>query len=301
VRDEADHVRIDVDAPADDGLAYAIPSDNPFAGNDHGWREEIWAYGLRNPWRFSFDFETGRLWLADVGQEDIEEVNLIIPGGNYGWPIKEGTRCGLPPQPGEPACDDPGLIDPIWEYVHPPTGGASITGGFVYRGSVIPQLVGRYVYADFMFGHVWALTYEDGSDPENELLLITDQRITSFGVDPDGELLAATFAGRIKRLVAQDVGAEEVSASAGWELRLAGPNPVLVSSAVEVTSPGPAHVRILLVDLLGREVATLFDDRVSIGSTTVRLDAAGLSSGTYVARLVADGQPAGTIRLTVLR
>jgi glucose/arabinose dehydrogenase len=139
-------LRIDVDG----GTPYGIPQDNPFAlnplcSNGEGLSAcpEIFAWGLRNPWRFSFDVGTGDLWLADVGQRDYEEVDIIEAGGNYGWRCREGAHdydtTGL--------CPD-GLIDPVLEYDHDE--GESITGGFVYRGTAIPELLGRYVFADYV-------------------------------------------------------------------------------------------------------------------------------------------------------
>ncbi len=119
-------LRLDVDR-TDAGRAYGIPADNPFIGNTDGFREEIYAYGLRNPWRFSFDAETGQLWAADVGQNKYEEIDIIERGGNYGWDVAEATHCFEPDQ----GCDQTQLIAPVWEYDHD-DGDVSITGGFVY-------------------------------------------------------------------------------------------------------------------------------------------------------------------------
>jgi len=189
-------LRIDVDH-AENGQAYAIPHDNPFHDRNDGTRREIYAYGLRNPWRFSIDAETGELWAADVGQDEIEEINLIVSGGNYGWNIKEGTRCYA-----RSKCEDDTLIDPIYEYDH--SLGQSITGGYVYRGSRIPELVGRYVYADFVSGKVWALKLDADGKADNVLLLESGLGITSFGVDEVGELYVATMDGGIYQLTTAD-------------------------------------------------------------------------------------------------
>ncbi|MFX0113107.1 MAG: PQQ-dependent sugar dehydrogenase, partial [Candidatus Hodarchaeota archaeon] len=145
-------LRIDINNPTN-GRHYGIPADNPFVGNQLGYREEIWAYGLRNPWRFSFDLATGWLWAADVGQNSIEEIDIIEVGGNYGWNIKEGSECYNPLS----SCDSQGLVDPIWEYSH--SVGQSITGGYVYRGTKLPHLQGYYIFGDFMSGRLWALAY----------------------------------------------------------------------------------------------------------------------------------------------
>mgnify|MGYP002180303295 FL=1 len=133
-------LRIDVDNP-DEGLNYGIPDNNPFVGT--GYREEIYAFGLRNPWRFSFDPVTNICWIADVGQNLYEEIDLLEVGGNYGWNIMEGAHCYDPPV----GCDTAGLIMPFYEYNH--NVGESITGGFVYRGSLVPDLYGKYFFADF--------------------------------------------------------------------------------------------------------------------------------------------------------
>jgi glucose/arabinose dehydrogenase len=183
-------LRIDVDAPAGD-RAYGIPPDNPYAGNTRGWREEIFAYGLRNPWRFSFDPPTGRLWVADVGQNAFEEIDLIIPGGNYGWNIMEGDHCYL-----QTDCDPAGLIPPVWEYGH--SQGRSVTGGFVVRGG--SALDGAYVYGDFVSGRIWALRLDGQGGPLNELLLESGLNISAFGRDAGGGLYLCAFDGRIYRL-----------------------------------------------------------------------------------------------------
>lgn len=184
-------LRIDVDN-TEDGLNYAIPPDNPFAGNDQGYREEIYAYGLRNPWRISFDPETGRLWTGDVGQNRYEEIDIIEAGGNYGWNVMEGFHCFEPMQ----NCDTSGLIDPVVEYPHEL--GRSVTGGFVYRGDDVPALFGRYVYADFVSGRFWTID-ADGSEASNTELFETGLRVSSFGTDEDDELYVLAFNGRIYR------------------------------------------------------------------------------------------------------
>lgn len=188
-------LRIDVDG----GTAtrgYGIPGDNPFALNQQGYRDEIFAYGLRNPWRFSFDPLTGALWAGDVGQNRIEEIDRVEKGGNYGWNTMEGSDCYEPSS----GCDRAGLILPVAEYTHQE--GNSVTGGFVYRGEGIPALQGQYVYGDFGSGRIWALDAASPEDPQPRQILDTDLNIASFGVDPAGELLICAFDGKIYRLVA---------------------------------------------------------------------------------------------------
>ena len=190
-------LRVDVDS----GEPYAIPEDNPFVGRA-GARPEIWAYGLRNPWRFSFDRCDGRLFLADVGQDRWEEVDLIRKGGNYGWNVMEGAHCFRPPV----GCRTEGLELPIAEYDH--SLGCSITGGYVYRGTQIPGLIGRYLFGDFCSGRIWALTplVPDAyrlEDWRMDELLDTTLSISSFGEDEAGELYVLDLNGAIYRFVAQ--------------------------------------------------------------------------------------------------
>ncbi|MDP3768778.1 MAG: PQQ-dependent sugar dehydrogenase, partial [Dehalococcoidia bacterium] len=166
------------------------PPDNPFVDTP-GALPEIYAYGLRNPWRFSFDRETGDLWAADVGQEAWEETDRIDAGGNYGWNIQEGFDCFAAPE-----CDTEGLIQPRSAYQN--DGDCSVTGGFVYRGSALPELDGWYVYGDFCSGNVWAVNTDDDSEPV--LLAESGRMITSFGELPDGELVAVTYGNALARL-----------------------------------------------------------------------------------------------------
>ncbi|HSL90922.1 MAG TPA: PQQ-dependent sugar dehydrogenase [Ignavibacteriaceae bacterium] len=188
-------LRIDVDN-ASDGRNYAIPDDNPLKGNNEGFKEEIYAYGLRNVWRFSFDNQN-RLWAADVGQNKWEEINLIEKGKNYGWRIMEGKHCFNP----ETNCDTTGLVLPIWEYGHNDMGGYSITGGFVYEGNSVPSLKGKYIFADYVVGKIWSLDYKDGK-VTNKLLAQTNHLISTFGVDQNNELYFADHnSGKLYRFV----------------------------------------------------------------------------------------------------
>jgi glucose/arabinose dehydrogenase len=178
-------LRIDVDH----GTPYAVPKDNPFASG--GGRPEIFAYGLRNPWRFSFDRQTGELWAADVGQDAWEEIDIVQRGGNYGWRILEGSHCFLPRE----GCARDGLIPPVAEYGHD-KGRCSITGGYVYRGSRLPALRGAYLYGDFCSGEIFAL-----AEGIQQTLLAAGIRIASFGQDQEGELYVVGHGGTIHRIV----------------------------------------------------------------------------------------------------
>jgi len=190
-------LRIDVDTTTGD-LMYGIPTDNPFVGNTVGYREEIFAYGLRNPWRFSFDSATNWLWAADVGQNRVEEIDIIESGENYGWNIMEGNLCYDPAE----GCNQTGLQPPIWTYGREQ--GISVTGGFVYRGLGMTGLNGWYIYGDYGSGRIWALQY-DGSTAVDKELAKTDLRITSFGLDDQNELYVCDFRGRIYRLVESEI------------------------------------------------------------------------------------------------
>ena len=184
-------LRIDVDgAPP-----YAIPSDNPFARA--GGRPEIYALGFRNPWRFSFDRETGALWLADVGQNKWEEIDLVTRGGNFGWRIMEGRHCFLP----EKDCHVEGLILPIFEYGHD-QGRCSITGGYVYRGRNLPVLRGSYLFGDYCSGELFAAPVGSGVavGSEPRVLRKSGMRISSFGEDEAGEVYVVDHRGSLYRL-----------------------------------------------------------------------------------------------------
>lgn len=178
-------LRIDVDNTSGQ-QNYAIPADNPYIGETN-IREEIFAYGLRNPWRMSFDSQTEDLWTGDVGQGEMEEIDVIVSGGNYGWKLFEGTSCFS----GD--CDETGLVAPIFEYNHD-NGDRSVTGGIVYRGQEVSALKGKYVYGDFVSGRLWALE-TDGSD--NELIVDSSLSVSAFGVDTNQELYVVDFGGSI--------------------------------------------------------------------------------------------------------
>ena len=186
-------LRIDVNNREDE-KQYGIPTDNPFANNKSGYRQEIYAYGLRNPWRFSFDAANGRLWTGDVGQNAYEEIDIIENGGNYGWNTMEGNHCFEPKN----GCNRSGLKLPIHEYGR--NEGISVTGGFVYRGPTLTGLVGKYIYADYATRRIWSLEHSKLSNPVNTLLLEADFNISSFGVDQNNELYLCGFDGKIHRI-----------------------------------------------------------------------------------------------------
>ena len=182
-------IRIDVSWS---GPGYAVPADNPFTST-LGVEPEIWAYGLRNPWRMAFDPETGELWLADVGQNEVEEVDVIERGGNYGWNILEGGDCFLPAS----GCDASGTVLPVATYGH--NEGCSISGGVVYRGGEVPEIAGAYLFGDFCSGTIWALN----AAARGERIEVGQafSNIASFGVDAAGEVYVLIFGGAIQQIV----------------------------------------------------------------------------------------------------
>ncbi len=173
---------------------YGIPADNPFRDGKNGARAEVFAYGLRNPWRLSFD-EKGQLWAGDVGQNAIEEIDIIKKGGNYGWRVKEGNADYNAKN--TMATD---FIPPVWQYTHE-NGDVSITGGLVYRGKANPALRGTYVYADFASGRVWSLTPSNGTQtPINREIVARTGSISAFGEDQQHEMFLCDLTGRILKL-----------------------------------------------------------------------------------------------------
>ncbi len=187
-------LRIDVDRK-EGGKAYAIPIDNPFR-NQSDISPEIWAYGLRNPWRFSFDALTGDLWAGDVGQNHREEINIIQRGRNYGWNIMEGSIC----RPGvNRLCDKSPYALPIYDY--PRSQGTVVIGGYVYRGFDIPGLKGSYLYADFGNGQISMLKYNNKTVTESQPLLTTNRMISAFGEDEQGELYVLDYRGAVLKIV----------------------------------------------------------------------------------------------------
>jgi quinoprotein glucose dehydrogenase len=185
-------LRIDVDSK-DEGLAYGIPDDNPFVGVE-GARPEIYAYGIRNVWRIAFDRQTGKLWAGDVGQDLWEEIDIIEKGGNFGWNLREGMH---PFKGGAEASD--AFVEPIFEYHHDV--GKSITGGHVYRGQRVPQLAGKYVYADYVTGDIWALDYDEAGRKVRGNYSISWEKlpVMTFGEDEQGEVYFTITSGQVYR------------------------------------------------------------------------------------------------------
>lgn len=198
-------LRLDIDAPE---VPYAIPPDNPFVAQN-GAKGEIWAYGLRNPWRFSLDPCTSELFVGDVGLSIYEEVNLIEPGHNYGWPIAQVDLCGRPVVLGSVSCEGLGLALPIHSYRHlnlDEEGGNSVIGGYVYRGQRFPQLRGRYLFTDLVSTKIWSLTRDASGKWRRDTLGQGSELLSALGLDEAGELFALGYQeGTLYRLDREEI------------------------------------------------------------------------------------------------
>ncbi len=289
-------LRIDVSTSS----GYGIPPDNPFAGNTTGLREEIFAYGLRNPWRFSFDVETGLLYAADVGQNAYEEIDLIESGANYGWNVMEGAHCYSPAT----GCNRSGLTIPIHEYAH--NGQAkSVTGGFVYRGTSVPELAGMYVYADYVDGRIWGLDVDSESGYRNTELLDTSLNIASFGVDEANELYLCAFDGQIYRFTPTSTSIEE-QPEESFEFGAAYPNPFRDATNLTYVLRKPAHVEMAVFSIQGQRLRSLVGGDLPAGTHAMLWNGrdgmqARLAAGVYVVRLMLDGQVVGSQRVVLAR
>lgn len=280
-------VRIDVD---EDGgqPPYGIPADNPFVGNEDGIREEIFAWGFRNPWRFSLDRETGMIWVGDVGQNDREEVDILESGGNYGWPVMEGLECYQ-----TPGCDTSPYVLPVHTYENG-VQGRSITGGFVYRGSLVPDLFGAYIFGDFLSGRIWRLDGQGGDYEATELDTGVNPLISAFGEDEDQELYVLDYGtGTVYRFERALVGSidEPDDRLSRVHFGLAGPNPFRLGTTLEFSVPRPTEARVDVHDVLGRRIGPSFRVDASPGARIeleIDTGAAHMAPGVYVARLTTE-------------
>jgi hypothetical protein len=325
-------LRIDVDgAPP-----YGIPADNPFVGREG--LDEIYAYGFRNPWRFSFDQGgTHALLVGDAGQDLWEEVSVVTNGGNYGWNVLEGTHCfstatpeaSLPFCPGTVGAGHPDngdeLIDPVIEYPHPTIAGGHglvVVAGNVYRGAAIPELEGRFIFAD------WSDSF---GAPSGQLFVATPtpaglwgfetlpldgapdgtiaRYILGFGQDLSGEVYVLTTdnagptgtTGRMFRIVEDLVATEPPADAPVARMEPATPNPFSGHTVVRYALAAPGRVTITVADALGRRVATLTDGTARAGDHSVVLRGGELPAGVYVITLSVDGSPAATQRVALAR
>jgi len=274
-------LRIDVDN-TDPGLNYAIPPDNPYINNTQGFREEIYAYGFRNPYRFSFDSQTGDLWVGDVGQAAREEIDVVQKGLNYGWNTMEGSLCFDPSQ----NCDTTNRELPVFEYGR--TEGRSITGGFVYRGTAVPELQGRYVYADFGSGRIWSIAYDGSMAFDNQLIdTFSGNSIITFGEDQNGEIYFGSFDGNIYTFESETATSADEDREIPEQVSLLQnyPNPFNPSTTISYALQTPAFVDLRVFDMTGKEIASLVQETQTAGIHNVTFDASALSSGTYIYRL----------------
>ena len=266
-------LRIDVDHQ-DPGLQYRIPPDNPFIADTSGTLPEIYALGFRNPWRFSFDKVTGKLWLADVGAKYAEEIDIITKGSNYGWSIMEGYHCFR-----DSMCDTTGFTMPVYEYLHAGKGTTiAITGGYVYHGTKFPDLQGRYIYGDYGYEAIWGLQYADSTVMSNVQLATSPQRISSFGEDENGEIYDVGYNGsnsylyefqETNTMVTQRTGNE---APSHYSLSAPYPNPFNPTTSIAFEIPVAGFVTMAVYNSLGQKIANLTDHWYEAGKHIVTWD-----------------------------
>ncbi|MFQ5602336.1 MAG: PQQ-dependent sugar dehydrogenase [bacterium] len=283
-------LRIDVDNPSEN-RNYEIPPDNPFLGM--GVKEEIWAYGLRNPWRFSFDSSTHELWVGDVGQSRWEEIDILKRGQNYGWNITEGFDCF-----NASSCNSTNLTPPIKVYGHSGNN-CSVTGGYVYRGILQPALSGAYIYGDFCTGNIWLLRYENDQLLADSLLLNSSLNISSFGTDENNELYIVDHNGQIYRFsrdtTTGDVDHRDQNPVEDYKLFQNYPNPFNASTIIQYYLNGFNRVRLTVYNMQGQVIKTLVNTYKAKGDH--QIDWNGLNergesvaSGIYYYQLKTDSK-----------
>ena len=276
-------LRIDVDNP-DAGKNYGIPDDNPFVGNTNNWREEIWAWGLRNPWRMTIDPVTKWMWVGENGENRMEEINRIEKGKNYGWNTMEGSLCFNPLI----NCDTSGLQLPLYEYGNNTTERRSCIGGHVYRGTAIPELYGKYIFGDFVQGTIWALDFSDIVNPVRSTLADNQQNMVSFGLDEQGELYWCNIvSGQIRRFTRPATSTTEVRSPLQLQIL---PNPAHTQTMLHLSIAKPVNLQIDLFDQLGRHLATVFKQSSSFGTIEVPINIEELGSGLYFLQVQSEGR-----------
>jgi glucose/arabinose dehydrogenase len=269
-------LRLDVDGSS----PYAIPPTNPFYDSTNAEvKKEIYAWGFRNPWRCSFDPVTDLFFAGDVGQNQWEEIDVVEIGKNYGWRCYEGNH-----NYNLSGCNYPEYIDPVWEYDHGE--GYSVTGGYVYRGSGVPSLVGKYIYADYGTRKVWSL--EGLNPPTNDLLLTAPGSVTSFGVDENNELYITSFNDNIYRFTPTVVSVDDEITLTEYSLEQNYPNPFNPSTVIRYSLPEESKVKITIYDPLGRTVDTITNEVMNEGLHEKTWNAANLSSGIYYLKISAE-------------
>lgn len=270
-------LRIDIDNP-DSTNNYGIPPDNPFVDSTGGVRKEIYAWGFRNPWRASFDPVDDKFWVADVGQNQWEEIDLVEIGKNYGWRCYEGTH-----PYNTSGCNYPEYIFPIWEYSHGPE--CSVTGGYVYRGPDVPELEGKYIYGDYCSAKIWSLEYDGITPPVNTYLLTAPSSVLSFGVDDDNELYITCANGRIYKFVPTVTSVSGEENPAQYFLEQNYPNPFNPSTTIKYQLAGNGFVSLKIFNSLGELIAEPVNKFQKSGIYQVEFDGSDLPSGMYVYQL----------------
>jgi glucose/arabinose dehydrogenase len=268
-------LRVDVDG----GTPYAIPPTNPFYDSTGNVVREIYAWGMRNPWRNSFDPVTDWFWCGDVGQGAWEEIDLIENGKNYGWRVMEGFHCYNP----QSGCDTTGKVLPIWEYGHNPE--CSITGGYVYRGINVPELEGKYIYGDYCSRKIWALSYDGVNPPTNELLVTAAGPVTSFGVDQNNEIYITSSDSMIYRFTPTVTGTESEITPTGYTLEQNYPNPFNPVTTIKYNLPLKAQVALIIYNSLGEKISQLVNEVIEPGYHNVEFNASSFPSGVYLYQL----------------
>jgi len=276
-------LRIDVNTPSG-GNNYSIPPSNPYATG--GGAPEIFAVGMRNPWRFSRDPVTGTIYCGDVGQDAVEEVDTLSVGKNYGWRCYEGN-----------SVFNTSGCQPISAYTFPiatyPNAGSdiSITGGYVYRGSKVPWLVGRYIYADYGSRKVWKLLLRGGVVSDNSVFANAPQGVPSFGIDQNNELYIVGSSGTIYKFQDALIGVNGNSTQlpAGFSLEQNYPNPFNPSTVVYFNVGTASSINITVFDVTGKEAAVLLNENKPAGRFSVEWNASNMPSGVYFYRMTIDG------------
>jgi len=280
-------LRIDVNSTSG-GNNYAIPPSNPFFGST-AYKQEIFSWGMRNPWKFSFDLPTGRLWCADVGQSAREEIDLIVSGGNYGWNVMEGFNCYSPSS----GCDTSGKIKPIIDFVRSDC--SSITGGYVVRSSPqLPALEGLYVFGDYGTRKVFSVNYTGGTPAATATLLLTaTTAISSWGVDKNKNVYACFYgtSAKLMKLVDTRVGVGNYSSQIPdqYSLMQNYPNPFNPSTKISFAIPTAGNFSLTVFDNTGKVVKNIYSNQnLNAGIYTEDFSGNNLSSGVYYYKLTGN-------------
>jgi len=280
-------LRIDVNNPSG-GNNYGIPPGNPYP---NGTRPEIFAIGLRNPWRMSQDHVTGTIYCGDVGQGCWEEISIITAGANLGWRIMEGFYCYSGSNCFTSSCNTSGLTLPVKQYANQTSPECSVTGGYVYRGSRVPWLVGRYIYADYCSRKIWKLLYSGGNLSDTSQIGIAPSSVLSFGTDQNNELYVLCANGIVYKLLNTVIGINSGTSGIpeGYSLEQNYPNPFNPVTTIKYSVPENSFVTLKVYDLTGKEVETLFNGSRMAGSYSAVWNAVNYSSGVYFYTLTAGG------------